>query len=127
MVLPPLPRHSRNIPIYASSMLPCRRVTSVSMTDRPASKCVAESNAIRVAETKAEDLLALIEDILEVARIEEATISLSLAPIAPGALLAELIHEWGHRFQQERTTTEVNVADDAPVFSGDKNLIKRVF
>ena len=88
---------------------------------------ITQKAAIGDAETKAEDLLALIDDILEVARIEEATISLSLAPIAPGALLAELVHEWGHRFQQEQTTTEINVGDDAPVFSGDKNLIKRVF
>jgi two-component system sensor histidine kinase/response regulator len=83
--------------------------------------------AIGDAETKSEDLLALIDDILEVARIEEANISLSLAPMAPGALLAELVHEWGHRFQQEGTTASVSVADDAPVFSGDKGLIKRVF
>jgi two-component system sensor histidine kinase/response regulator len=83
--------------------------------------------AIGDAETKSEDLLALIDDILEVARIEEANISLSLAPMAPGALLAELVHEWAHRFQQERTTAAVSVADDAPVFAGDKGLIKRVF
>jgi two-component system sensor histidine kinase/response regulator len=88
---------------------------------------IRQKAAIADGETKAEDLLALIDDILEVARIEEATISLSLAPIAPAALLVELVHEWGHRFQQEQTTTSVNVADDAPVFSGDKNLIKRVF
>src|SRR6266513_172163 len=83
--------------------------------------------AIAEAETKSEDLLALIDDILEVARIEEANISLTVAPIAPGALLAELVHEWSHRFQQERTTTSVSVADDAPVFTGDKGLVKRVF
>ena len=83
--------------------------------------------AIGDAETKSEDLLALIDDILEVARIEEANISLSLTPIAPGALLAELVHEWGHRFQQEGATSSVSVADDAPVFSGDKGLVKRVF
>ena len=83
--------------------------------------------AIGDAETKSEDLLALIDDILEVARIEEASISLTLAPMAPAALLAELVHEWGHRFQQEGTTASVSVADDAPVFSGDKGLIKRVF
>ena len=71
--------------------------------------------------------LEMLDDILEVARIEEANISLSLAPMAPGALLAELVHEWTHRFQQERTTTSVSVADDAPIFTGDKNLIKRVF
>jgi len=83
--------------------------------------------AVGEAETKSEDLLALIDDILEVARIEEANISLSLGPIAPGALLAELVHEWGHRFQQEKTTTAVSVADDAPIFAADKGLIKRVF
>jgi two-component system sensor histidine kinase/response regulator len=83
--------------------------------------------AIGDAETKSEDLLALIDDILEVARIEEADITLSLDPIAPGALLAELVYEWGHRFTQEGTTTSVSVADDAPIFSGDKGLIKRVF
>ena len=83
--------------------------------------------AIADAETKSEDLLALIDDILEVARIEEARISLTLAPMAPGALLAELVHEWAHRFQQEKTTASVSVADDAPVFAGDKGLIKRVF
>jgi signal transduction histidine kinase len=83
--------------------------------------------AIGDAETKSEDLLGLIDDILEVARIEEADITLDLAPIAPAALLAELVYEWGHRFTQEGTTTSVTVADDAPVFSGDKGLIKRVF
>jgi two-component system sensor histidine kinase/response regulator len=83
--------------------------------------------AIGDAESKSEDLLALIDDILEVARIEEANITLTLAPMAPGALLAELVHEWGHRFQQEQTTVSVSVADDAPIFAGDKGLIKRVF
>jgi signal transduction histidine kinase len=87
----------------------------------------AQKAAIGEAETKSEDLLALIDDILEVARIEEANISLTLAPIAPGALLAELVHEWGHRFHQEGTTASVSVADDAPVFTADKGLIKRVF
>jgi len=83
--------------------------------------------AIGDVEAKSEDLLALIDDILEVARIEEANITLTLAPMAPGALIAELVHEWGHRFQQEQSTVSVSVADDAPVFTGDKGLIKRVF
>ena len=83
--------------------------------------------AIADAETKSEDLLALIDDILEVARIEDAAINLSLERIAPAALLAELVHEWGHRFTQEGTTSSISVADDAPVFSADKGLIKRVF
>src|ERR1700716_3959644 len=83
--------------------------------------------AIGDVESKSEDMLALIDDILEGARIEETNITLALAPMAPGALLAELVHEWAHRFQQEKTTVSVSVADDAPVFTGDKGLIKRVF
>jgi two-component system, sensor histidine kinase and response regulator len=83
--------------------------------------------AIGDAEGKAEDLLALIEDILEVARIEEAAISLSYARIAPAAFLAELVHEWGHRFQQENTKASLNVDDETPIFEADKALLKRVF
>jgi signal transduction histidine kinase len=78
------------------------------------------------AESKAEDLLALIEDLLEIARIEEGVIVLQTTPIAPAALLAEVVHEWSLRFQQEGATATVDVADDAPVFEADKGLLKRV-
>jgi two-component system, sensor histidine kinase and response regulator len=78
------------------------------------------------AEGKADDLLALIGDLLEVSRIEEATMTLDLQPIAPAALLNEVAHEWSIRFQQEGATAVVDVTDDAPVFDADRSLIKRV-
>ncbi|HEV8447691.1 MAG TPA: response regulator, partial [Gemmatimonadaceae bacterium] len=78
------------------------------------------------AEGKADDLLALIGDLLEVSRIEEATMTLDLQPIAPAALLNEVAHEWSIRFQQEGATAVVDVTDDAPVFEADRSLIKRV-
>ncbi len=78
------------------------------------------------AESKAEDLLALMEDLLEVARIEEAHLQLDLQPIAPGALVAEVVHEWALRFQQEEATVSADVADDAVIFHADKGLVKRV-
>lgn len=86
-----------------------------------------QKRAVGDAEGKAEDLLTLIEDILEVARIEEAAVTLSRSPIAPAALLSELYHEWQHRFQQEGTTATIKVEDDAPIFHADKSLIRRVF
>jgi len=88
---------------------------------------VKQKGAVGDAEAKAEDLLALIEDILEVARIEEAAVTLSPEPIAPAALLAELLYEWAHRFHQEGTSASVHVDDDTPVFHADKPLLKRVF
>ena len=48
-------------------------------------------------------------------------------PIAPAALISELMHEWRHRFQQERTSVTVRVDDDTPLFHADKGLLKRVF
>jgi signal transduction histidine kinase len=85
-----------------------------------------QRKAVGDAESKAEDLLALINDVLEVSRIEEAELTLDLQPIAPAALLTEIEHEWEVRFQQEGTHATVDVADDAPVFEADKELLKRV-
>ena len=86
-----------------------------------------QRRALGDAEAKAEDLLALIEDLLEVARLEETTITLQVAPTAPAALLSEIVHEWRLRFQQEGVTVRVDVADDVPVFEADPTLIRRVF
>ncbi len=86
-----------------------------------------QRRAVADTEGKSEDLLALIEDILEIARIEEAEITLNYEQIAPAALLSELLHEWAHRFQQEGTRATVNVDDDTPLFEADRALLKRVF
>jgi signal transduction histidine kinase len=85
-----------------------------------------QRKAVGDAEGKAEDLLTLINDVLEVSRIEEAELTLDLSPIAPAALLTEIEHEWEVRFQQEGVHTTLDVADDAPVFEADKELLKRV-
>jgi signal transduction histidine kinase len=86
-----------------------------------------QQQVIADAEGKAEDLLRLIEDLLEIARLEEAELPLSLEPIAPQALLTEVVHEWGVRFQQEGATATIDVSEDAGVFEADKALLKRVF
>ena len=85
-----------------------------------------QKKAVGDAEGKAEDLLGLINDVLEVSRIEEAELTLDLVPIAPAALLTEIEHEWEVRFQQEGVECNIDVADDAPVFEADKELLKRV-
>ena len=85
-----------------------------------------QKTALADCEAKSEDLLALIDDLLEVWRLEEATITLDLQRIAPAALFAELVHEWSLRFKQENATATVDVADDAPVFEADKTLLMRV-
>jgi len=84
------------------------------------------ARALSDVEGKAEDLLALIQDLLDVSRVDEQPLSLHAEPIAPAALLAELTFDWALRFRQEQTTAQADVADDAPVFHADKTLFKRV-
>jgi signal transduction histidine kinase len=86
-----------------------------------------QRKAVGDAEGRAEDLLTLIEDLLEVARIDEVSVALHPQAIAPAAFLMEIVHEWEHRFRQEGATAVVEAADDAPVFEADKPLLKRVF
>ncbi len=89
------------------------------LPDRPA-------RALSDVEGKAEDLLGLIEDLLDVSRMEERSLPLQPEPIAPAALMAEILFDWQLRFRQEQTEARTDVADDAPVFSADKTLLKRV-
>jgi signal transduction histidine kinase len=86
-----------------------------------------QRRALGDAESRAEELLTLIEDLLEVARIEETSLALERRPVAPGALLTEITHEWGARFQRAHATASVAATDDAPVFEADRALLKRVF
>jgi two-component system sensor histidine kinase/response regulator len=79
------------------------------------------------ADGKAQELLRLIEDLLEIARIEEAALPLSLEPISAPDLLGEILGEWAVRFQQDGATATIDVADDVTLFEADRGLLKRVF
>ncbi len=85
------------------------------------------ARALSDVEGKAEDLLGLIHNLLDVTRAEEKPLALAMEPIAPLAFLSELEYDWALRFRQEQTTSRVDVADDAPVFQADKAILKRVF
>jgi two-component system, sensor histidine kinase and response regulator len=85
------------------------------------------ARALSDVEGKAEDLLALIHNLLDVARAEEKPLVLATEPVAPAAFLAELEYDWALRFRQEQTTCLVDVSDDAPIFHADKAILKRVF
>ena len=84
------------------------------------------ARALSDVEGKAEDLLGLIQDLLDVSKVEEQSLPLQPEPIAPAALLAEVLFDWELRFRQEQTTARTDVGDDAPVFRADKTLLKRV-
>jgi signal transduction histidine kinase len=86
-----------------------------------------QRKALVDTEKRAQDLLGLIEDLLEVARLEESRLSLHLALLHPPSLLEEVAREWEIRVQQERARLVLEVAKDARPVDADQALIKRVF
>ena len=86
-----------------------------------------QRQALGDTEKRAQDLLALIEDLLEVARLEESRLALHLTRLSPSALLNEVAREWEIRVQQERARLQLEVVNEARAVDADPALIKRVF
>jgi two-component system sensor histidine kinase/response regulator len=86
-----------------------------------------QRKALGDTEKRAQDLLALIEDLLEVARLEESRLALHLERLSPPVLLNEVAREWEIRVQQERARLKLEVGNDARPIDADQALIKRVF
>jgi signal transduction histidine kinase len=85
-----------------------------------------QRGALGDALTKAHELLDLIGDLLEIARIEDGALVLEPTEIAPAPLLDELVRDWEIRFQQAGVRLAVDVAPDVPTVVADRPLLKRV-
>jgi signal transduction histidine kinase len=85
-----------------------------------------QQGVVQDALHKSEELLTLIDDLLEVRRIEESSITLSLDEIDAAGLINEIAKDWAVRFEQEKTRVHTEIAGDLPRFTADRGLIKRV-
>src|ERR671914_1541341 len=86
-----------------------------------------QRKAVSEAQNKSQDLLTLIEDLLEVSRIEEMSVPLELEPVQPAQFLGEVMAEWRLRLQQEGAAASVEVAPETPAIEADRPLLRRVF
>ncbi|MGQ0640373.1 MAG: ATP-binding protein [Gemmatimonadaceae bacterium] len=85
-----------------------------------------QMQAVRETEEKAEELLALVDEILEIRRMESAEMALDLQPLRPDVLLGEIVHDWERRLERDGAHLRLDVAADTPEFLGDVKLLKRV-
>jgi two-component system, sensor histidine kinase and response regulator len=86
----------------------------------------AQRQAVTDCSGRADELLKLIEDLLEVARLEETTLQISRAPLAPATFLREVLDEWALRFRQASATASLDVAAGTPTVEADRSLLQRV-
>lgn len=85
-----------------------------------------QREAVADTQRKSEELLSLIDDLLEVRRIEETSIALQREDVEPAGLLEELLRDWALRFRQEGTVAAADVSTGTPSFSADRGMLKRV-
>jgi signal transduction histidine kinase len=88
---------------------------------------VEQQGAVRDMRQKGDQLLELIEDLLQVWRIESPTVPLAPEDIAPATFLGELLQEWSYRFRQEEADVAMDVSPRTRAFRGDRGLLRRVF
>jgi signal transduction histidine kinase len=85
-----------------------------------------QDTMVQDALRKSEELLALIDDLLEVRRIEESEITLALDPIDPRSLMEDVLRDWAVRFDQERTTVKTEWPDQVSTITADRGLVRRL-
>jgi signal transduction histidine kinase len=86
----------------------------------------AQRQAMADAQSKSQELLALIDDLLQIARIEEGAMQIDPQRIEPAAFFTDLVHDWHVRFESAGARAQVEVAGDTPAFLADRTLLRRV-
>lgn len=86
-----------------------------------------QKRVLKDAQRQSEDLLALIGDLLEVSKLEEASMSLNREVFNAQAFVQEVIDEWRVRFEQDSTRVSLDLNTCSVNISADKQLLKRVF
>jgi signal transduction histidine kinase/ActR/RegA family two-component response regulator len=76
---------------------------------------------------KTKGMIALVNDLLDLRRIEEGKALMVIEPLDMGEILQRSIDLMSLSAQDENITLEVNIADDLPLLSGDRSGMQAVF
>jgi signal transduction histidine kinase len=87
----------------------------------------AQRRALEDAQHKSAELLALIDDLLQIARIEEGAIPVVPEPVEPLPFLQAICEDWAVRCAAASCQAAVEVAPGLPVLRVDRQLLRRVF
>lgn len=71
------------------------------------------------------ELLDLVEDLLQIWRLESESFELSLEPVDPPDLLALVRHDWAMAFERAGARVHVESARGVPAFPGDRGVLRR--
>lgn len=81
----------------------------------------------RVIHTAGGELLALINDILDLSKVEEGKMELVIDKIEVASLASSLVQQFEYQARERGLQYQVNIADDAPaVFYSDKQRLQQI-
>ena len=83
--------------------------------------------ALRVADKRARHLQHLIEELLDIARIESGRLSLRTEPIAVGKHVREVAEMFRDEQERKRLAIEVDIPDELPPALADHDKIHQIF
>jgi signal transduction histidine kinase len=83
--------------------------------------------ALRDMQDRGAELLDLIEDLLQLWRLESTALELSIETIEPHQLLAELREEWAPAFARAGSHVHIEPAGQLPAVAGDRGVLRRAF
>jgi len=82
---------------------------------------------IKIIEENSNRLVRLIDDLLDLSRIESGNISLNLKPHSVYRMVEKVISEMQEQANKRSISIRNNIADDIPDVPADKSLISQVF
>jgi len=82
---------------------------------------------LEMVKASALSLVALVEDVLDVSRIEAGRLNLRIEPFAPRVLVEEVIEQFRFQAEEKRLDLEVELTDDLPkLVRGDAGRMRQV-
>ncbi len=82
---------------------------------------------LEIVGSNAERLVGLINDLLDISRIEAGRIELNLAPVALGPLLDRILTSFRPQLDDKRQQVSLTVAPDLPPVLADEDRLTQVF
>jgi signal transduction histidine kinase len=85
----------------------------------------SQRTMISIAARGGRTLLGLINDLLDVEKMESGAAPLQYVPLSADALIADAVGQVGSLAEMESTSLLTDVAADLPAFAGDENKLSR--
>ena len=80
---------------------------------------------LQIAIDGGQSLLGLINDLLDIGKLEDGSLQMEYAPLSPAALVEKAVGQVRMLAKQKAVTLEIDAPEDLPVFSGDNDKLRR--